>query len=235
MRSLVLFFAIMIVTPSILILPHLGVLVWTWISIMNPHRLSWGFTDDIPFVLIIASVTLVAWLVSKEPKTPPSRLLMWVAFAFVIQMTVSSITALHPTTTWLLWENTLKTFALFFFAATVIRTKVRIQALLWIIAISLGFYATRGVMNTLTSGGKTVLVGPAMSMLADNNHLALSLVMLLPILNYLRITSTNKLVRSVLIVVLIFTIVSVITSYSRGALIALAVAAFALMKSGKGR
>ena len=160
---------------------------------------------------------------------------MWIAFAFVVQVTLSSFTALYPDYSWILWERTVKTFVLFFVAAMLINSKVRMQALLWILAISLGYFSTKGVMDTLSSGGKNVLTGPPGTMIADNNHLALSLVILLPILNYLRATSVNKLVRLALVAVLAFTVIAIITSYSRGALVALPIAALAFLRSFKGR
>ncbi len=235
MRSILLLFVIMIVTPSALIMPHLGVLVWTWMSIMNPHRLSWGFTMDLPFVMVIASVTLLSWFMSREPKLPPSRLLIWAAVAFSIQITISSLVALHPEHSWPLWDRTIKTLVLFFVAAAIINSKVRIQAMLWIIAISLGFYSANGVMAALSSGGVNVLTGPPRTMIADNNHLALSLVILLPILNYLRATTANAFVRLAVTLVILFTLAAVITSYSRGALVALVIGVFAFLRSARGR
>ena len=46
--------------PFILRKPYIGILVWSWIGFMNPHRLSWGFAFDMPFALIVAIVTLLA-------------------------------------------------------------------------------------------------------------------------------------------------------------------------------
>ena len=37
--------------PFILVQPHIGVLVWSWISYMNPHRYTWGFAFDFRFAL----------------------------------------------------------------------------------------------------------------------------------------------------------------------------------------
>ncbi|NNF62515.1 MAG: putative O-glycosylation ligase, exosortase A system-associated [Gammaproteobacteria bacterium] len=235
MRSLLLLLIIMIVTPTALLLPHLGALVWTWLSIMNPHRLSWGFTYDMPFVMIIASVTLTAWFMSREPKLPPSRALMWLALWFTVHMTITTFTALHPEHSWPLWDRRIKTMVLFFVVATLINSKVRMQAMLWIIAISLGYFGANGVAETLSSGGKNYLEGPPNTMISDNNHIALTLTMLLPVLNYLRTTSSIKLVRVAVTVVIAFCLIAVITSYSRGALIGLAVGIIAFFRRARGR
>ena len=38
--------------------PHYGILLWAWLSYMNPHMLSWGFAYGFPFAFITAVVTL---------------------------------------------------------------------------------------------------------------------------------------------------------------------------------
>ena len=35
--------------PFILWRPHIGMLVWTWLGLMNPHRLCYTFAYDMPF------------------------------------------------------------------------------------------------------------------------------------------------------------------------------------------
>ena len=35
--------------------PWIGVLVWTWLSLMNPHRYAWGFAYDAPLAAMSAS------------------------------------------------------------------------------------------------------------------------------------------------------------------------------------
>lgn len=235
MRSLLLLLVVMLIAPTALILPHLGVLTWTWISIMNPHRLSWGIASGIPLVLLVALLTMAAMAFSGERKFPPMRPLIVIALGFTALTTITSFTALHPEHSWPLWERNSKTLLLFFVAAALINSKVRLQSLLWIIAISLGFFAAKGVLETLSSGGKNVLAGPPNSMLEDNNHLALSLVMLMPILNYLRVSSANKLVRLAVTAVMAFSLIAVLTSYSRGALIALVFGMLAFLRSARGR
>lgn len=233
MRSLLLLLIIMMVTPAALLLPHLGVLVWTWLSIMNPHRLSWGFTYDMPFVLIIASVTLVAWFLSREPKLPASTTLMWLALLFSVHFTITTLVALHPEISWPLWNRNIKTMVLFFIAATLINSRIRIQAMLWTIAVSLGYFGAAGVVATLSSGGRNILAGPPGTMISDNNHIALTLAMLLPVLNYLRTSSANKFVQLTVVMVMGFCLVAVISSYSRGSLIAIAAGGLAFLWRSK--
>ncbi len=59
--------------PFILKRPYIGVLVWSWISYMNPHRLTWGFAYSLPFAQIVAVTLLFSFLISREKKSYPVR------------------------------------------------------------------------------------------------------------------------------------------------------------------
>ena len=61
-------------------------------------------------------------------------------------------------------------------------------------------------------------------MIADNNALGLALVMVLPLINYLRVTTQTAWVRTGLLAAMGLTIVAIIGTYSRGALFALGIA-----------
>ncbi len=58
--------------------PYLGALMWVWISMMNPHRLSYGFAFNFPFAQVIAITTLLGLLFTNQrrrlPLTPVSGL-----------------------------------------------------------------------------------------------------------------------------------------------------------------
>ena len=57
--------------PLILARPYVGILMWSWLGYMNPHRLSFGFAYDFPFALCVGIVTLLGVLISREPKRLP--------------------------------------------------------------------------------------------------------------------------------------------------------------------
>ena len=37
--------------------PFVGVLLWSWISFMSVHQLSWGFASTLPWAAIVSSRT----------------------------------------------------------------------------------------------------------------------------------------------------------------------------------
>ena len=71
--------------------PYIGVLMWVWISVMNPHRLSWGFAYSFPFAAIIAGVTLVGLLLTKDPKKLPNSPVVVVLVLFTAWMAIAAL------------------------------------------------------------------------------------------------------------------------------------------------
>ena len=60
MRDIVLTGLILGALPFILKRPQLGVMMYVWISVMNPHRYTWSFAYDFNFAMIVAIVTLLS-------------------------------------------------------------------------------------------------------------------------------------------------------------------------------
>jgi putative inorganic carbon (HCO3(-)) transporter len=49
MRDAILFLMIMGALPFAFKRPVIGIFLWTWVSLMNPHRLTYGFAYSFPF------------------------------------------------------------------------------------------------------------------------------------------------------------------------------------------
>jgi hypothetical protein len=54
--------------PIIFFRPYVGIIVWTWISLMSPHRLTWGFAHDFPFAKIVGATTILATALRHSPR-----------------------------------------------------------------------------------------------------------------------------------------------------------------------
>ena len=53
MRDLFVAGVIFSLIPFIFWRPWYGILVWSWLAYMNPHRLTWGFAVDFPFSMVV--------------------------------------------------------------------------------------------------------------------------------------------------------------------------------------
>jgi probable O-glycosylation ligase (exosortase A-associated) len=202
--------------------PAIGVLLWVWVSVMNPHRLTYGFAYDFGFAQVIAIATLLGLIVSRQPKHLPVTPVTGVLFAMVLWMSVSTLFALDPTASLPLWERVLKIQVMIFVTLAVLHCKQHVQVLMWILAGSVAFYSIKGGLFTLRAGGENLVWGPWGSFIEDNNSLALATVMTIPLLRYLQLQAARRWIRHALLAAMLLSGLSALGSHSRGALLAIA-------------
>jgi putative inorganic carbon (HCO3(-)) transporter len=219
MRDLVIFAIIFGALPFVFKRPALGALLFTWISLMNPHRLAYGAAYNFQFAAVVAAVTIVSMLISKEPKRFPITPVTVMLLVFYGWMNITSPFALEPVLVWREWDRVTKTFLMVAITLMVINTEKYLKLFVWVVALSLGIYGLKGGIFTIASGGHYRVFGPDGSYIAENNSMALALVVTLPLLWYLRSQVKNKWLSLGLLAVVIFTAVSAMGSYSRGALL----------------
>lgn len=235
MRDYLIFGIVFALLPFMLRSPFVGVLAFTWISLMNPHRLAYGAAFDFPFAAIIACATLIGLLFSREPKRIPFTPLIVVLAVFMVWMTVTALFAYDPVRAWTEWNRVMKTLFMIVVTIAVINTEKEIKAYAWTIGISLGFYGLKGGIFTLLSGGAHRIHGPAGSYIEDNNDMALALVTVVPILWYLGLQVNKKWLRMGLMASVVLTVAAAAGTYSRGALLASSAMFFFLWLKSKSK
>jgi probable O-glycosylation ligase (exosortase A-associated) len=235
LRDIVLTLFILGLVPIILARAWIGVLAWTWIGLMNPHKLTFGFARDFPFALIVGVATLVAILISSErrrrfPVTPVTATLI----AFALWMSVTTLFALYPDAAWTQWNKVMKIQLMVLVTILVMQTRERIQWLVWVIVASIAFYGVKGGLYTLRGGGTGMVVGPPGGFIEGNTEISLAITIVVPLMMYLMTTNTKRWVRFGLGLAVALCAVAVIGSYSRGGLLAiLAMGGLLWLKSRK--
>jgi putative inorganic carbon (hco3(-)) transporter len=221
-RSLIVFLSIFSGLPVALFFPFVGVLLWAWIAFMSPHREAYGLAYDFPFNFYIALTTITAWVISTEPKRLPGQSLVYLLVAFTAQMAVSTFFALDYASAYDHWDANIRTIVLALITIALTTTKARLQAFLWVIVVSIGYFAVKGAGFAILIGKSGSLIyGPDDTMIRDNNHLALAVVVTIPLLHYLRVTSENALVKAACWIVIAMSVVTVIATFSRSGFIGL--------------
>jgi probable O-glycosylation ligase (exosortase A-associated) len=228
--NLIVVAAILLTTPVILVWPHVGILVWFWIGFMNPHRFAWGTVAEISFALIVASITLAAWFLSREQKRFPFTSVTILLAIFSVWITWTTFYALVPEFAWVDWNRSIKILVMTFVTMAIMKSRERVHALVWVTVVSIGFFGFKGGIFTLFYSSEYHVFGPRDSFISDNNQLAMALLMTLPLMRYLQLHSSLRPVRLGLIAAMVLSVFSVIGSQSRGAFLALLVvgAAFVL-------
>lgn len=220
--------------PFILRWPAVGALMWVWVSVMNPHTQGWGFATHFPFAAVIAVTTLASLLLSRERHAVPWTPVTAVLLAFVLWMNATLPFSLFFEESLPLYARVMKIMLMTFVVAMLIRSREEIDRLIWVLALSLGFYGVKGGLFTLRSGGGHRVWGPEGTFIGDNNAIALALIMAIPLMIYLHHGSTRKSVRIGLLAMMLLSALAALGSYSRGGFIAIAaMALYLLYKSRK--
>jgi probable O-glycosylation ligase (exosortase A-associated) len=218
--------------PVILWRPYVGVLVWTWISFMNPHRLTWGFAYDMPFAYIVAIVTLVALLMSREPKRIPWTRETILLLIFLAWMLLTTVFAFFPSLAWPHLEKVAKIQLMVFVTLILMQSRDRINLLVWVLTLSLAFYGVKGGIFTIIHGGVYHVRGPAGSFIGGDNEMGLALVMTIPLLRYLQLSTARPGVKVALMAAMALCALAAVGSQSRGALLGIvSMGAFLWLKS----
>ncbi|WP_229257964.1 putative O-glycosylation ligase, exosortase A system-associated [Duganella margarita] len=207
--------------PLIIKHPVNGVLMWIWISVMNPHTQSWGFAATFPFAQIVAVITLFSLATSRTPKTLPASGITFVLLAMVLWMNVTTLFALFPAASQAQLVKVMKIMLMSLVTMVVIRRREDVHRMIWVLVISLGYYGVKGGIFTVREGGNYLVWGPIGTFIGGNNEIALALIIAIPLMRYLQLSTNRRWVRHALTAAMLLSAMAALGSYSRGALLAI--------------
>ncbi|MCZ8174287.1 MAG: putative O-glycosylation ligase, exosortase A system-associated [Burkholderiaceae bacterium] len=214
--------------------PVVAAYLYTWLSLMNPHKLAYGFAFAMPFAQAAAALTLVMLLLTRQRQPLPSHPVVYLLLAFFAWMSITSLTAMAPPDrVWDRWTFVLKIYLMVLVTWMLVVDARQLRVLVWVVTLSVCFYGIKGGVWTVLTGGGSRVWGPPGGMLQGNNELAVGLVLLMPMLYWLRQTSPHRWVRHLLLFFMISCSFSILGSQSRGALLALLAMGFFLGLKGK--
>lgn len=225
------FIAIIVAACGVaLVHPWIGVLTWTWISVMNPHSYTWA-AANMPVAAMVAGTTLVGLLVTRDRlhffATRESIVLM----LFMAWMTISLLFAFSPEASFDMWTKVMKIDFMVLVTLAVLYTKRHIMLFVIVVVFSLAFYGVKGGLFTIATGGEHKVWGPG-GFIGGNNEMALALVIVIPLMRFLQLQTTNAWIRHGLTVAMGLTAAAALGSHSRGALLAtVAMALYVWLKS----
>lgn len=232
MRAILITLIILGTIPFILKQPHIGIYVWSWISYMNPHKLSWGFAMTMPFAMIIALATFTGMLISKEKYRIPWTRETILLLILTLWMFMTTVFSLYPWLAWPQWDKVWRIILMTYVTLMLITNEHRIKILVFVIALSIGFYGFKGGIFVIRTGGNNAVMGPGGSFIADRNSIGLALIMIVPLLNYMRMQMKHRYLRWALLLGTGLTLIAIVGTHSRGALVGIvAMLTFYMIKS----
>jgi len=170
------------VLPFIFKRPWIGIMLWCWLGYMNPHRQACGFAYDMPFAFITSIVTITAFVFSKEKKemiwTRETVLLLM----FIGWMLFTTFFAFYSELAWEQWSKVWRIQLMVFLTLMIIKERKHLHWMIWVIALSLGYYGVKGGIFTIVHGGAFRVQGPSGTFFEGNNDMPLVLAMLIPLI-----------------------------------------------------
>jgi probable O-glycosylation ligase (exosortase A-associated) len=223
MRDIALTVLIIGLLPVCLVRPWIGVLVWYWFGLMNPHMFAWGFARHQPFAMGIALATLIGALMAKDRAPIPWNRELALIVLLLVYFTFTTFFAWEPVPAWKYLEQVAKILLMTFIATMFIYGKDRVRALMLVIGLSIAFYGIKGAIFTVTTGGAYKVQAPEGVFIGGNTFLGLALNMVIPVLVSLAREEENKKLRIFLNFSAACCAISSLFTYSRGAFLGLAV------------
>jgi probable O-glycosylation ligase (exosortase A-associated) len=225
MRDLVITLILFGLMPVCYRKPFVGLAVFSWLAYMRVQDLTWGFARGMRWSYYVAIVTFAGFLVSPERRrwfAQDVRCYVMIALVVIIGLGVA-LSQDPNVRQFERYVEYVKIVAIALFTTAIVDTKERLRVLLWIIALSFGFFGVKSGLMGIANGGNAIIRGPG-GMLADNNDFSLALSMAVPMLFYLGWTERKPEIRKVFFFSLPLTVITVGLTRSRGGFLSVAAA-----------
>lgn len=214
--------------------PWIGIMCWTWISIMNPHQLSWSLRGQ-PFAALIGGATLIGLFITSDRRdyslNRESITLMLLMAWFTITLPFSMIYE----DSFELYKRVMKIDLMVLVSMVLLHSKRHLLLFVWVNVFSIGFYGVKGGVFTVLTGGSYRVWGPENTYIEGNNEIALAAVMVLPLMRFLQLQMHAKWAKGLMTFSMVMMAAAALGSHSRGALLAIAAMAVVLWWRGKNK
>src|SRR6185503_8233414 len=123
---------------------------------------------------------------SRDVKALPRTMEVYLLFALWGWFLLTTIFAYYPADAWGQFSKVSKILVGIFLSLILLQEERKFRALVWVIAMSIGFYGCNGGICAIMPGGHNQVVGPLDSFVTGNPEIGLALNMTIPLLFYLR-------------------------------------------------
>ncbi|WNO53299.1 putative O-glycosylation ligase, exosortase A system-associated [Stakelama saccharophila] len=133
--------------------PFLFVLAYVYIDVVSPQRLSYFLLNSIPISAITFGLAALGWLIAddkRDVRVAPRQFLMLLLLGYCWYTTIN---ADFPVEAQFKWDWVSKALVFAMFLPLTLRTRLRIEALLAFMLLSLSSIVIVGGIKTLASGG----------------------------------------------------------------------------------
>lgn len=214
--------------------PWIGIMCWTWLSIMNPHQLTWTLRG-MPFAAAIAGSTMLGLFITRDRRDYSLNrenitlmlLMTWFCITLPFSMQFEPAFAL--------WSRVMKIDLMVLVSLVLLHSRKHLMLFVWVNVISIGFYGVKGGLFTIATGGSYRVWGPESTYVEGNNEIALAIVMVIPLMRFLQMQMQAAWAKHVMTFCMIMMVASALGSHSRGALLAIGAMGLVMWWRGKSK
>ncbi|HED65608.1 MAG TPA: putative O-glycosylation ligase, exosortase A system-associated [Planctomycetes bacterium] len=236
MRDIIVSLIIVGLFPACFRRPFVGLCVFTWLAYMRIQDLTYGFAKDQRWSYYVAILMFAGYFLSPNRRRffrPDWRcyLMMFLALWIGVGVLLSKGTNFIQVNAYL---EFVKIIAIALFTTGMVYNRERLRILLWVIALSLGFYGVKTGIGGIVSLGAPVLVGPG-GLLADNNDFSMAMAMAVPMLFQLGMVERRPELKRTFWFAVPLTVLTVGLTRSRGGFLAVSAALGVLVWRSRNR
>jgi probable O-glycosylation ligase (exosortase A-associated) len=213
--------------------PWLGVLALAVFAYLQPQSYASGLMREFPAYKLLFIAVVVAMVISKQWRPLP---LDWRLFGLLVLWAYFLFTTYNAKVEWAAWPRFAEVAKIFLslgLTLLLIDTRQKLFFLIVAIAVSFALVTIKGGYWAVMTGFSDRVYGPPKSQYYDNTAFAIAVVMNIPLLVLWLRETRNHALRYALMAVIGLSAAAALSSWSRGALIALVVTAAVLLWNSK--
>ena len=209
--------------------PWLGVIGLAFVGYLQPHTYAGDFARHLPIYKVLFAATVIGTLFTRDRQLPPRdwRVLVLVGLWLLFFLTTKF--SWLPFLAWPRFVEVSAVLASTFLVLVLINTREKLFVLIAAIALAFGLVSFKGGFWAVIHGFADRVYGPPGSQYGDNNHFAVAAVMTIPLLLLWFRQSAAPWLKAALALAIVLSVFAALSSWSRGALLALGVTSMLLL------
>jgi probable O-glycosylation ligase (exosortase A-associated) len=234
-RDLMILGMMVIIIPICLRNAFAAYLLWGWSGLIAVHTFAYGFMISFPYVLVFALISIVLLALRRDTEMLPAKvdgvglLMIWFGLHAIA---CAALAYPNIARNWEITIDLQKTLLYSLLMPMLVTNRLRIHAMVLMLALSAGYHGLIEGLKFIASGGGHLSQGNPK--LGDRNHFAVLVTMCLPFLLYAIWYSRSRLIRWAAAGALMVNVLSIVATQSRGGLLSLiAISVFIVMQSSR--
>lgn len=225
MRDLVMFAGMLVMLPLALTNGFVAYLFWGWTALFSPLYYLYGFMQPIRYNLVFAIITILLVMlgrIKQRGQFTQNRTSTLLVIFFIHSILCALLSRADNVWNWDIFENFAKSMVFCLMMPLLVTGRLRIHAFVVMLALGLGFHGIVEGLKVVVTGGAHRVTGLT-TMMSDNNHFAVGMVMVMPLLFYLYFHSEKKMAKLAAASTILLTALSIMGTQSRGGFLCLSI------------